>query len=303
MPTRTAVVIGANGQLGSDLVRQLQARSSTEGGAEPAYNVVGLRHTDIEICDAAGAGETLSRLKPDVVFNMAAFHRVDDCEQDRERAFRLNAIAPADLARICCDLGSTFVHISTDYVFGSDRQRRSPYSEMDLPGPVNVYGASKLAGEYLVRNVCPRHVVVRTTGLYGIAGSSGKGGNFVELMLRLARQGQPIRVVNDQRLAPTYTPDLAASLIDLVDRQKYGLFHVVNAGDCSWFEFASAIFELAGLSPDLSPTTTETFAARADRPRYSVLSSASLASVGLSEPRPWREALSAYLATRTEAVR
>lgn len=145
--------------------------------------------------------------------------------------------------------------------------------------------------------------MARTTGLYGTAGSSGKGGNFVELMLRLAHEGKPIRVVNDQRLAPTYTPDLAATLVDLVEREQYGLFHVVNAGECSWFEFASAIFELAGLSPDLSPTTTETFAARADRPRYSALSTLSLTDVGVSRPRPWREALTAYLAARVPAAR
>jgi dTDP-4-dehydrorhamnose reductase len=296
-----AVVIGGNGQLGSDLVRVLRARrlAPTEAsGSSADDDVVSLRHADIEVCNAANVRETLFQLKPAVVFNMAAFHRVDDCEADPERAFNVNSLAPAHLARICHDLDAILVHISTDYVFGSDRQRAIPYREADAPGPVNVYGASKLAGEYLVRNSTPKHVVVRTTGLYGTAGSSGKGGNFVELMLRLAREGKPIRVVNDQRLAPTYTADLAASIIDLVDHQQYGLFHVVNQGGCSWFEFATAIFELAGLAPDLAPTATETFAARADRPRYSVLSTESLADAGFARLRPWREALTAYLEAR-----
>jgi len=297
-----AVVIGGNGQLGSDLVRVLQARrvaaSAASGGSVEDDGVVSLRHADIEVCNPVEVRETLSQLKPAVVFNMAAFHRVDDCEDDQERAFSVNAVAPAHLARICHELDAVFVHISSDYVFGSDRQRAVPYLETDAPGPVNVYGASKLAGEYLVKNSTPKHVVVRTTGLYGTAGSSGKGGNFVELMLRLAREGKPIRVVNDQRLAPTYTADLAPAIIDLVDRQQYGLFHVVNRGGCSWFEFATAIFELAGLAPDLTPTATETFAARAERPRYSVLSTESLADAGIARPRPWREALAAYLEAR-----
>lgn len=306
MTTRRAVVIGANGQLGSDLVKELQARGQaaheSDAAYDAAYDVVGLRHADIEVTEAAGARETLAHLRPEVVFNMAAFHRVDDCEDDPERAFRVNAVAPASLARTCHDLGATLVHISTDYVFGSDRGRQTPYRETDVPGPVNVYGASKLAGEYLVRNASPRHIVVRTTGLYGPAGSSGKGGNFIELMLRLAREGKPIRVVDDQRLAPTYTPDLAATIVNLVDRQASGLFHVVNTGDCSWYEFAAAIFELAGLAPDLSPTTTETFAARADRPRYSVLSNAAVAEVGVPRPRPWREALARYLSARAQTL-
>lgn len=300
MTTPAAVVIGANGQLGSDLIKLLEARRSTLGESELVYDVVGLRHSDIDICDLSGARETLTQLHPSMVFNMAAFHQVDKCEDDPERAFLVNAIAPANLAQICHDLGATLVQISTDYVFGSDYQRKAPYSETDLPGPVNVYGTSKLAGEYMVRNVLAKHIIVRTSGLYGVAGSSGKGGNFIELMIRLAHEGKPIRVVNDQRLAPTFTVDLASTIIDLANRAQYGLFHAVSEGNCSWYEFASAIFELAGMSPDLSPTTTDEFAARANRPRYSALSSESLTRVGVLRPRPWREALSAYMAARRQ---
>jgi dTDP-4-dehydrorhamnose reductase len=211
-------------------------------------------------------------------------------------------VAPGNLARICRDLNATFVHISTDYVFGIDQTRGRPYLETDLQGPVNVYGASKAAGEHLVHHAWHKHIIVRTTGLYGTAGSSGKGGNFVETMLRLAREGKPIRVVNDQHLAPTYTPDLAASITDLVDGEHYGLFHVVNEGGCSWFDFASNIFALAELAPDLSPVTSEAFPTKADRPRYSVLACNALATAGLPTPRPWREALADYLAERVAAT-
>jgi dTDP-4-dehydrorhamnose reductase len=299
---RKAVVIGANGQLGSDLVKELRSRCTPEDTGRPSYDVVGLRHADIEVCDAPAARRVLTTLEPDVVFNLSAFHRVDDCEDLPERAFEVNAVAPSNLARVCRDVGAAFVHISTDYVFGIDQRRDTPYAETDLPGPVNVYGVSKEAGEHLVRHACDKHIIVRTTGLYGTAGSSGKGGNFVETMLRLAREGKAIRVVNDQHLAPTYTPDLAATIVDLVDGDHYGLFHVVNEGGCSWFEFASAIFALAGLAPEFTPTTSEAFPTKAERPRYSVLANRALAAVGVPSPRPWREALAHYLASRQTAA-
>ena len=231
------------------------------------------------------------------------FLRVDDCEDAADRAFQVNAVAPGNLARICRDLSALLVHISTDYVFGADHSHSTPYGETDLPGPVNVYGTSKLAGEYLVRQGCDRSLVVRTTGLYGVAGSSGKGGNFVETMLRLAGEGKPIRVVDDQRLAPTYTPDLASAILDLVEGGHHGLFHVVNAGGCSWFEFASAIFALEGLTPDLSPTTSAAFPTKAVRPSYSVLACRALQANGLVSPRPWREALADYLVARRAKAR
>lgn len=297
---RRVAVIGANGQLGTDLVKELGGGTTDDRQrtTESDFQVIPLTHKDIEICDHAGTREVLARLQPDVVSNTAAYHRVDECEDDPEKAFQVNAIAVHNLALVCRDLDAVLVHMSTDYVFGGDRNRRRPYTEDDPPWPLNVYGVSKLAGEYFVRNLCPKHFVVRSSGLYGVAGSSGKGGNFVELMLRLAWEGKPIRVVNDQRLAPTYTVDLTRKLVELMATEHYGVYHITNSGDCTWYEFAAEIFELAVLSPDFSPTTSEVFGAKARRPGYSVLKGVKAKEAGLGECRNWKKALHAYLQER-----
>lgn len=297
---RRVAVIGANGQLGTDLVKELGGGTTDDRQrtTESDFQVIPLTHKDIEICDRAGTREVLARLQPDVVSNTAAYHRVDECEDDPEKAFQVNAIAVHNLALVCRDLDAVLVHMSTDYVFGGDRNRRRPYTEDDPPWPLNVYGVSKLAGEYFVRNLCPKHFVVRSSGLYGVAGSSGKGGNFVELMLRLAWEGKPIRVVNDQRLAPTYTVDLTRKLVELMATEHYGVYHITNSGDCTWYEFAAEIFELAVLSPDFSPTTSEVFGAKARRPGYSVLKGVKAKEAGLGECRNWKKALHAYLQER-----
>lgn len=276
------MLIGANGQLGSDLKRVF--------GDD---DLVARTHADLEICNHDAVRRQVAELGPDVVINTAAFHRVDDCEDQVEKSFQVNAYAVRNLAQACDQVGAKLVHLSTDYVFGGDQQ--TPYSEDDRPHPLNVYGVSKLAGEYFVRTAGPRHFVVRTTGLYGVAGSSGKGGNFVELMLRLAREGKPIKVVHDQVLTPTYTLDLAQKIKELARSEAYGLYHVTSSGGCSWYEFARTIFELAGLKPDLSPTTTNTFGARSRRPAYSVLDHVHLRQAGFTDMRPWPEALAAYL--------
>jgi dTDP-4-dehydrorhamnose reductase len=292
MPTRV-VVIGARGQLGTDLVAALAAR-----GAEQ-FTAVALNHDEIEVRDSAATRSALEALAPAVVINTAAFHRVDDCEDAADAAFAVNAIAVRNLALVCRDLDAAFVHFSTDYVFGGETGRANPYPESAPPAPINLYGASKLAGEHLLRQSCPRHFLVRTSGLFGLAGSSGKGGNFVELMLRLAAAGRPIRVVADQRLAPTYTADLAAAVVALVRTDRYGLYHVTNSGGCSWFEFASAVFSLAGVRADLTPTTSAEFGAKAARPAYSVLTGEAWRANGFPALRGWREALAAYLDERT----
>jgi dTDP-4-dehydrorhamnose reductase len=280
------LLIGASGQLGSDL-----ARAKWHGGDE----LVPLTHRDVDICEPVGVGETLRRHAPDVVLNTAAYHKVDECEVNVERSFQVNVYGVRNLALACREAGCALLHMSTDYVFGADTARRTPYVETDIPGPINVYGISKLAGEYLVRYVLDRHWIVRSSGLYGVAGSSGKGGNFVELMLRLAREGKDIRVVDDQTLSPTYTADLARKIVELVHTEHYGLFHVTSAGECTWYQFARKIFELTGLSPNVTPTTTAAFGAVATRPAYSVLENAALNALGMDDMRPWAEALAAYL--------
>jgi dTDP-4-dehydrorhamnose reductase len=284
------LLIGANGQLGSDLQQALLAAG---------HEVIASRHAELDVTDPHSVRDALAMHQPAAVVNTAAYHKVDEVEQNPDRAFAVNAIAPFRLAQACKEIGAATMFISTDYVFGHDRDRRTPYAEQDAPGPVNVYGASKLAGEYLTRSAWTNHWVVRTSGLYGVRGASGKGGNFVELMLRLAGEGKPIRVVDDQRLTPTCTVDLARALVLLLESGKYGLFHVTGEGDCSWHEFAAKIFALAGLSPDLTPVPTSAFPTVAARPVYSVLAKAGLAQAGLPAMRPWQDALRDYLQTRS----
>jgi dTDP-4-dehydrorhamnose reductase len=280
------LVLGANGQLGRDLVPRLPGE------------VLPVTRADLDLDRPETITACLARTRPDVVVNCAAYNLVDRAEDEPEAAFRTNAWGVRALAVACRAAGALLVHISTDYVFGLDTDRTTPLTVDDPPGPVSVYGLSKLAGEYLVRSLCPRHLVVRTCGLYGVWGSGGKGGNFVETMLRLAGQGKPLRVVADQTCTPTYTADLADTLAALVRAGATGQHHVTNAGQTTWHEFAATIFELTGVSADLSPISTTEFGAKAARPRWSVLDNSRLDAVGVHRPRPWREALAAYLAER-----
>jgi dTDP-4-dehydrorhamnose reductase len=218
-------------------------------------------------------------------------------------AFAVNAWGVGELARACRDLHSTLVTFSTDYVFGLDSQRNTPWTEADAPGPCSVYGVSKWAGERLVRSLCPRHFVVRTCGLYGVWGVGGKGSNFVETMLRVAGQGKPLRVVAEQACTPTYTADLADAVVALLATGRHGLYHLTNSGACTWHEFAAAIFELSGVLADLAPITSAEYGAAARRPTYSVLANGEAAAAGLIPMRPWRDALAAYLNERNRRNR
>jgi dTDP-4-dehydrorhamnose reductase len=197
-------------------------------------------------------------------------------------------------------LNAGLVHISTDYVF--DGEKGAPYTETDPPNPINAYGTSKAAGEYFVRSLCKRHLVIRTSGLYGLAGSSGKGGNFVQTMLRLGRERQTVSVVTDQTLSPTFTLDLARMITLLIEGGAQGLFHVTNAGHCSWNEFAQAIFELAGESVHTEPITTASMGTAVRRPRFSALANNRLSEFGFDQMRPWRDALASYLHPAGHAI-
>ncbi len=282
---KRVVVIGSNGQLGTDLVRALCG-----------WDLSGLTHQELDICDLRRARMVLSKGSPEIVINTAAFNRVDDCESEVEKAFQVNAYAVHNLARICAELDCVLVHISSDYVFGGEK--REPYREDDTPNPLSVYGTSKLAGECFARNLCRKHFIVRTSGLFGLAGSSGKGGNFVEAMIRLARESKPIRVVNDQITTPTYTKDLAHRIKQLLLTDAYGLYHITNNGHCSWYDFAKKIFELLGLKPYLGPTLTQHYGLRARRPIYSVLAHDKLRELGLDDMAPWSKALELYLSEK-----
>jgi dTDP-4-dehydrorhamnose reductase len=236
----------------------------------------------------------LGGIQPDVVINTAAFHRVDECESRPMAAYLVNALGVRNVAEACKGLGATLVHFSTDYVF--DGRQASPYTEGDVASPISSYGISKLAGENYLRYVLPQeHLLVRSSGLYGFAGASGKGGNFVETMLRLAREGRPLRIVDDQVCAPTSTYDLAETLLALIERGGRGTFHITNAGECSWYGFACEIFAMTGQSPLIEPISSQEYGAAARRPAYSVLANGRLAEMDLPQPRRWRDALADYL--------
>lgn len=282
------VIVGAGGQLGRALAALVARRSP-----------IALDSAALDIGDPAAVTRRLAELRPDVVFNAAAFNHVDDAETRIDEAFRTNAVGAWALARATHACGALLVHFSTDYVFRGDRQ--APYEEEDDPAPQGVYAASKLAGERLVAAMNPLHLVIRTAGLYGEVGG-GKGRNFVETMLRLAGLGSSIRVVDDQRLSPTSAADLAAKTVELVERWQttrsddlLGLYHIVNRGDASWYEFARAVFAERGMAVDVQPISTTEYAARAPRPAYSVLARRHLERLGLDDLRPWQAALHAYL--------
>ncbi len=274
-------LLGANGQLGTDLQQVLSD-----------HIVVPFTRDDFDVLDHVGTRAAISEARPTVILNTTAYHRVDDCESNVEMAYQANALAVLNLVRIANDLEAVLVHISTDYVF--DGKSLVPYTEESEPMPLSVYGNSKLAGEYLVRSGARKYFLIRTSGLYGNAGSRGRGGNFVETMLAKARNREGIQVVNDQVLTPTYTVDVAHQIAAILATAHYGLFHMTNEGSCSWYEFALRIFQLAGVDADVTPTTSDLYKTPAIRPRYSVLENARLKSLGLNRMRNWREALAAY---------
>jgi dTDP-4-dehydrorhamnose reductase len=286
-------IIGSTGQLAYDLLKVLNETSIER-------DVIGLTHAEIEVSHRGSVRDTLTPLHPDLVINTAAFHRVDVCEDEPERAFAVNAIGAHNIALIGLELGFALVHLSTDYVFSGDKG--SPYIESDAVTPINLYGVSKAAGEMAIRYLLPNHFIVRSSGLYGVAGSSGKGGNFVETMIHLAREGRDIRVVNDQTLTPTYTYPLARQIVALSQTEAYGTYHATCQGDCTWYDFAVEIFRQTELSPNLSPQTTAQSGAQATRPTYSVLDNKALKQLKIDQMPTWQMALTDYLRARSEGL-
>ena len=287
-------IIGSSGQLGTDLSREL--------GQRDAYELHTLDHSDIECADRRSIESAILSIAPDIVLNCAAFVRVNESEDDPDSAFRVNALGAGYVARACSEIGAITVYISTDYVF--DGASSTPYSEEDPPNPLNVYAISKLAGEFLVRNFCKNHFIVRSSGLYGTGGTGGnqkRPANFVETILSLAKNEDPIRVVDDQILTPTFTKDLARAILELVDTDAYGTYHITNSGACSWYEFGKAVFEISGLKPDYGPVSSKEYGAKALRPSYSVLDNGRVQRLGIAPLRGWRDALTRYLELRSRA--
>lgn len=278
-------VIGGNGQLGEDVA----AAFAAEGD-----EVTALTHQDVEVSSADSVARCLENLRPKVVINTAAFHHVEKCESEPAAAFAANAVGARNVARASHSLGAILFHISTDYVF--DGLKQSPYTEEDPAMPLNVYGNSKLAGEYFVRAENPQHFVVRVSGLYGSHPCRAKGNlNFVELMLKLSRERDELRVVNDEFVTPTPTVEIARQLVVLSRTSDYGLYHATSEGGCSWYEFAKAIFELSGTNVKLEPARPGEFPVKVARPKYSVLENAALKKSGRNVFEHWRKGLQRYL--------
>jgi dTDP-4-dehydrorhamnose reductase len=278
-------VIGANGQLGSDVVKAF---------ALAGDEVVSLTHADIDLASADSVSARMRDVGPDVVVNTAAMHHVENCEKDPALAFAVNGIGARNLAIAAKDAGATVIHVSTDYVF--DGVKRSPYEEGDVANPLNVYGNTKLAGEHFVRSTAEKHFVLRVSAIYGKSPCRAKGGlNFIELMLKLARERGEVKVVDSEFVTPTSTVEIAKQIVALSRSDAYGLYHATAEGACSWHEFAKAIFALTNTPVKLHVAGPNEFPAKVPRPKYSVLENKGLKDCGLNIFRPWSEGLHDYL--------
>lgn len=279
------LLIGKTGQLGSDILKNGSA----------LHNIYAPGRDILDVGYSESIEKVIMFYKPEVVINTAAFHNVPLCENEHEMAFRINCIAVRDLARCCKEIGAIFVTFSTDYVF--DGTKKTPYIESDKPAPLQIYGISKLAGEFAALSVWPeKTIIVRTCGLYGISGAQSKGGNFVDKRLQDAKTHSLLEIASDQIVSPTYTEDLSKAVLQLIGREKIepGIYHLVNEGECSWYEFTKAIFEIMGLHVDVKSVDRKGLSSDMRRPLYSVLANTKARTIGVILPH-WYNALVRYL--------
>jgi dTDP-4-dehydrorhamnose reductase len=234
----------------------------------------------------------LKKYQPDVVINTASFHKTVQCEVEPLKSFSVNSIGARNIAMITKEIDATTVYISTDYVF--DGTKNEPYTENDIPAPINTYGISKLAGEYFTMQN-PKHYILRIASVFGKTGARGKGGNFVETMIAKAKKNEPITVIDDLWMSPTYTRDTSLVLTKIVEKHfPHGIYHATNQGYCSWYQFAEKIFQFTGLTPDLTPIKVEQVKVKVNRPKFSAIKSIKLPQYGIDVPT-WQEALREYL--------
>ncbi len=276
------VVIGADGQLAFDLIRIFRSD----------YKVIEARRGDFDITDQKAVEKFIFKLKPNIVINTAAFHKTEDCEKDPEKSFLVNGIGAFNVSKAAGEIGAIIIFISSDYVFDGSKKG---FKEDDLPNPLNIYGASKLAGETLTKITNPKHLVVRSSWLFGIK-QSGKGHNFVDLMIEKARRGEEVKVVDDQIGSPTYTYDLSLKIKELIEKKvPYGIYHIANSGICSWYQFAKEIFRQTKIKIKISKIKTNMSINQAKRPKYSILLNEKLSKANIKPLRNWQNALKDYL--------
>jgi len=278
------LLIGASGQLGGDLLRN-----------NDGHDIVAPDRAALDLGNPEQVAEAVRALRPAAVINCAAFHNVPLCEEQPEQAFRINCVAVRQLAGLCAETGARLITFSSDYVFGGDK--RTPYTEDDRPAPLQMYGISRLAGEHAALATAPeRAVVIRTCGLYGRTGAKSKGGNFVDGRVADARAGKRIEMASEQVLVPTSTDDLSRAVLSLISHSRMapGIYHLVNEGQCSWYEFTRAIIEILGAATDVVPVDRGGRTGNMRRPLYSVLANTRARALGITL-RPWREALADYL--------
>lgn len=277
-------VIGSNGQLGTDLMAVLSEKHTTTG----------ITHAQMDVTNQQQCREVLASIAPDVVINTAAFHNVPLCEKHVDRAFAVNATGALNISRICEEITAWHIYISTDYVF--DGKKKTPYYEWDAPHPLNIYGLSKLAGEYATLNYCSRGVVVRVSGIYGRVPSRIKGTNFVYTMLKLGKEKGKVKVVDDEVLTPTATLAIARQINILLEALEPGIYHCTCQGWCSWYEFACALFKLAGMNNVVvEPCSATELSSEVKRPSYSVLENTHLKRLGIDHMPHWHEALAEFI--------
>jgi dTDP-4-dehydrorhamnose reductase len=286
---KKVAIFGSAGQLGVELKAEFTRRG---------YQVEGYDRTRVDITDAAQVESALVRFDPSIVLNSAAYNQVDVAEKEPQAAFLVNALAVRNLALVCRQMDARLVHFSTDYVF--DGRAGRAYREEDEPHPLGAYAVSKLAGELYARAYLERALIIRTSGVYGPGGLDTARGNFVELMLRLAGNNQPIRVVEDHVASPAFAPALASRTADLVERDATGIFHLGGGTPISWYDWAAKIFNAAGVKPPLKPTNEREFRSAANRPKYSALLNNKAEALGVAPMPSLDDTIRLYLAARAE---
>ena len=274
------LVTGINGQLGHDVMRELEKRG---------HEAVGVDIEEMDITDAACVRRVMTRMVPEAVIHCSAYTAVDRAEEEVELCRRVNAEGTKNVAEVCAELDCKLLYLSTDYIFSGEGER--PWEPGDEPDPLNVYGLTKYEGEQEIKSRINKFFIVRISWVFGV-----NGNNFIKTMLRLGRENGAVRVVDDQIGSPTYTYDLAVLLVDMIETEKYGEYHATNEGVCSWYEFAKEIFAVAGMSEvEVTPVSSEEFPVKAKRPKNSRMSKEELVKNGFNKLPSWQDAVKRYV--------